>query len=182
LNGEKIVLNNPILFDASCNGLQHLSALTREVSIAVETNLIHLENSPQTKNDFYKYAASLGQGKLDESSFENIRNIKMNRKLIKKTVMTIPYNITEFGVKEQFRDMFEEYREGKKVFYKVGVLLAKLEFTKDGKVVYLFPSEVNTLGKIVYTGLLDNLPSLRTLSDYLDGILTIVLKLNLPII
>lgn len=45
-NKEEIILNNPILFDASCNGLQHLAALTREVEIAVKTNLIHLDNSP----------------------------------------------------------------------------------------------------------------------------------------
>jgi len=29
--GKNICINNPILFDASCNGLQHLSALTREL-------------------------------------------------------------------------------------------------------------------------------------------------------
>lgn len=46
-----------ILFDASCNGLQHLAALTREVDIAVKTNLIYLDKSPQVKNDFYRYAA-----------------------------------------------------------------------------------------------------------------------------
>ena len=57
----KIVLKNPILLDASCNGLQHLAALTREVDIAVKTNLILLENSPQVKNDFYLYAASIVQ-------------------------------------------------------------------------------------------------------------------------
>ena len=46
-----------ILFDANCNGLQHLAALTREVDIAVKTNLIYLDKSPQVKNDFYRYAA-----------------------------------------------------------------------------------------------------------------------------
>ena len=56
-NKEDIVLYNPILFDASCNGLQHLAALTRELSIAVKTNLIYLDKSPQVKNDFYRYAA-----------------------------------------------------------------------------------------------------------------------------
>jgi len=36
--GKNICINNPILFDASCNGLQHLSALTRELNTAIQTN------------------------------------------------------------------------------------------------------------------------------------------------
>jgi len=31
-----IIINNPILFDASCNGLQHFSALTREINTAIQ--------------------------------------------------------------------------------------------------------------------------------------------------
>lgn len=30
----------PMLFDATCNGIQHLSALTREIDLAVKVNLI----------------------------------------------------------------------------------------------------------------------------------------------
>ena len=41
---------------------------------------------------------------------------------------------------------------------------------------------MNTLGEIAYNGLLNNLPSLRTLSEYLDLLLTILLKLDLPVI
>ena len=65
------------------------------------------------------------QAELDVSKNKNISKIKMNRDLInininiKKTVMTIPYNITLFGVKEQFRNSFEVYKDNNKVFYKV---------------------------------------------------------------
>ena len=103
LNNKDIVLNNPILFYASCNGLQHLSALTREVEIAVKTNLISLPDSIEMKNDFYEYASSLVQAELDKCDNENLRNLKITRDIIKKTVMTIPYNITLYGVKEQIR-------------------------------------------------------------------------------
>ena len=101
----------------------------------------------------------------------------MTRSLIKKTVMTIPYNITVYGVREQFRDSFEVFKDNKKQLFKV-----MGEFTKDGNVAYLLPAEVNILGDTVYKGLLDNLPSLRILSDYLDAMLRILLKLDLPVI
>jgi len=35
------------LFDASCNGLQHLSALTREINVAEQTNLIYSGKLPK---------------------------------------------------------------------------------------------------------------------------------------
>jgi len=109
------VLNNPILFDASCNGLQHLSALTREVSIATKTNLISLDNSPEIKNDFYAFVASMVQEVIDNHNNLNIRRLIITRDLIKKTVMTIPYNISIYGVKEQMRDNFQVYMENKKL-------------------------------------------------------------------
>ena len=123
------------------------------------------------------------QAELDVSKNKNISKIKMNRDLInininiKKTVITIPYNITLFGVKEQFRNSFEVYKDNNKVFYKV-----EPDFTKDNNVIYLLPKEVYTLGEIVYNGILNNLPSLRILSNYLDRMLTILLKLDLPVI
>jgi DNA-directed RNA polymerase, mitochondrial len=101
---EDIILNNPILFNASCNGLQHLSALTREVDIAIKTNLVLLPDSPVVKNDFYLYAASLIQAEDDKCDI--LRKLNITRAIIKKTVMTIPYNITLYGVKEQIREKF----------------------------------------------------------------------------
>ncbi len=44
---EYLYVDNPILFDASCNGLQHLSALTREINVAEQTNLIYSGKLPK---------------------------------------------------------------------------------------------------------------------------------------
>lgn len=176
-NGKEVILNNPILFDASCNGLQHLSAMTREVDIAVKTNLVSLPDSPEMRNDFYLYAATLVQAELDKCDNDNLKQINISREIVKKTVMTIPYNITLFGVKEQMKEHFEVYKEGKKIFYKVEARL-----TKNSEPLYLIPNELNKLGTIVYEALIHNLPSLRVLSEYLEELLTILLKLNEPVI
>jgi len=46
----------------------------------------------------------------------------------------------------------------------------------------LYPSELNKLGEIVFKWLIDNLPLLNLLNNYLDNLLTILLKLDRPII
>jgi len=54
-NRIKNISYNPILFDATCSGLQHLSALTREMDAAVKTNLItHISNILNEKLNTFK--------------------------------------------------------------------------------------------------------------------------------
>jgi hypothetical protein len=48
--------------------------------------------------DYYLYAAHNVQLIIDKENNNILNNIKITRKMIKKTVMTIPYNITFFLV------------------------------------------------------------------------------------
>lgn len=175
--GKLIFVNNPILFDASCNGLQHLSALTRELNTAIQTNLVSLPSDKDIPKDYYTFAADIVQKEIDICDNNNIRKLKINRKFIKKTVMTIPYNISLFGVKEQLIEHLIIIKEGKKYFYKVPT-----EFTKtDNEIIFLYPKEIIYLAGIVFNGLINNLPSLKLLNKYIDQLLSILLKLNCPI-
>jgi hypothetical protein len=176
-NNKDLIINNPILFDASCSGLQHLSALTREIDTAIQTNLVSLPDSDDIKNDYYLYASSVVQDILDKSDNAKFRNIKLNRKIIKKSVMTIPYNITKYGIIEQMKDHFQAATILNKKMYVVSK-----ENTKDNTCVYLLPREIKDLGNIIYDGLIDNLPSLKILSNYLDNLINIILKLDMPVI
>ena len=47
----------PILFDASCSGMQHLSALTTDIDLAKLTNIIGLDTDKPA--DFYEYCINL---------------------------------------------------------------------------------------------------------------------------
>jgi DNA-directed RNA polymerase, mitochondrial len=113
---NKCIIENPILFDASCSGIQHLSAMTRDVEMARKVNIIpekELENSDEKTildkskiQDFYQYATTLIQLNLDKCSSDNLKNIKLSRSMIKKSVMTIPYNITLIGLSDQLKELF----------------------------------------------------------------------------
>jgi len=98
------IINNPILFDASCNGLQHLSSMTRDLDMAIKVNVVKV--NIDYPNDFYQYAADLIQKELDIHSSDNLKNLLITRSLIKKSVMTIPYNISLYGVLQHMKEFF----------------------------------------------------------------------------
>ena len=185
-NNESIVINNPILFDASCSGIQHLSAMTRDVEIARKVNILSeeaLDNADEDTildksrgQDFYEYSAKNIQTQLDNLDNDKLNKIVLNRKMIKKTVMTIPYYITIHGVNDQLREFFIVTKLDDKYFYQVNSVN-----TKNNQLVYLLPSEFNLLVNIVYKTLI-RIPSLSKLTKYLNSILTILLKLDQPII
>lgn len=132
--GTNITINNPILFDASCNGIQHLSALTREIDTAIKVNLVKLnKEDTDVPQDYYLYAGQLVQEALDKSENAKINRIKLTRKMIKLTVMTIPYNISVYGVIDQMKSHFIEIKENTKLFYKIPA-----ELTKDNSDLFFF--------------------------------------------
>lgn len=86
---KPIVINNPILFDASCSGIQHLSALTRELDTAIHTNLVSLDEKDNVAKDFYIYASKIIQKEIDNCDNDNIKKIKINRAFAKPKVMLL---------------------------------------------------------------------------------------------
>lgn len=172
--GIRVSVNNPILFDASCNGIQHLSAMTRELDLAIKTNVVAKDDNSKNEppKDFYTYAADLIQRELDQHPKENLRNIRLNRNIIKKSVMTVPYNITLTGVGDQLRQHFTFIKElDNKFFFRV-----EAKYSKTGQTLFLYPKEFGELTKIVFLVLTQKLPSLNLLSNYLDSLLKIVTK------
>jgi DNA-dependent RNA polymerase len=97
----------PILFDATCSGIQHLSALTKDTKIAKLVNLIS-NNEP---SDFYQYC--IDQIKLYLKDLPNndlykdkLLNLDINRKWLKQSIMTIPYNVTDIGISDKLIENF----------------------------------------------------------------------------
>jgi len=87
----------------------------------------------------------------------------MTRDLIKKTVMTIPYNISLTGIGEQFMELFVWTIEGNKKFIRIDS-----KFSKTNNNLFISPKEFGVLTKIVYITLTKKLPSLNLLSEYLN--------------
>lgn len=102
--GPKCVSGLPVTFDGSCNGLQHLCAMTR----APEGALVNLtpEAEPQ---DMYQTVADRVKKRLElDLEKEDVRQLAqicldngITRKLVKRNVMTYSYGSEQYGMADQ---------------------------------------------------------------------------------
>ena len=173
-------VSTPVLFDATCSGMQHLSALTTNIELAALVNLTNRE-----LNDFYGYCADVVNNVISELKDEKLRDslsrLKVDRKLIKLPVMTIPYNIglerlTE-KITSKFITQFEDIGGGKKKL----LYLVPGELTVDGTELSLTGYEAGKLGSIIYHTVGRLMPPIEPLKRYFEGMISILAKLNKPI-
>jgi DNA-directed RNA polymerase len=173
--------NLPIQLDASCNGFQHLSMLIEDTSLGEKVNLgaATWEDDPF---DFYSYISMRCinhfemELKRNNSLSEEIKesyirlskiNFKYNRKLVKKTIMTIPYNATKYANIDCMKDEF--YKENGSYIYK-----------NDPTVVFK-DIDFKILCTTLYSALYLDFPRLKLLLNYLKDISKIANKLNISI-
>lgn len=91
---EKTTSGLPVSVDATCSGLQHLSALALDRTAAEMVNVVPTEKP----SDGYAIVAE----KAKEVLPEHLHHL-MTRKLTKRTVMTTPYGVTENSARDYIR-------------------------------------------------------------------------------
>lgn len=106
---ETFVSRLPIAMDGSCNGLQHLSMLLRDQKGGASVNLVAADKP----NDIYQEVADIVNRYVEEDAAAGVQGAdvwigKVDRKLVKRGVMTTPYGVTSFGLKDQ---LFDEVRK-----------------------------------------------------------------------
>lgn len=110
-NPNDFISHIPIHQDGTCNGLQHYAALGGDALGAKQVNMIPAD-APQ---DLYSAVASSVQKKVDEDILNNVREAilmkdRVNRKLVKQTVMTNTYGVTFIGARRQVTSRLKEAR------------------------------------------------------------------------
>jgi DNA-directed RNA polymerase len=169
----------PVLFDATCSGMQHLSALTTNLDLAVLVNLTGAD-----LKDFYSHCGEMVSKVIADFPEDDIREkllkIKIDRKLVKLPVMTIPYNIGLEGLTEKITDNFQksfvEENGVKKLWF-----LVPAELTIDGKELMITGKIAGKLGSIIYHTVKAMMPPIQPLKDYFARVLKVLAKLNKPI-
>lgn len=168
----------PILLDASCNGMQHLSAMIGDSVIAKNVNL--LENDPYLKPyDFYTFCLKLVKNKLDsidpnDVNYIRIRNLKLDRSVVKRTIMTIPYNVSIHTITTQLSEFFEEIEINNEI------LLKPTWYTPDSE-LYISYKELYFLANLIHQTLYEEHPKLKAVVKYFSDIANCLTKLKLPI-
>lgn len=111
INKEIFEIKTPILFDATCSGIQHLSALTTDLEISKLVNLTELiKDEP---SDFYNFCIEnintvIKNLPEEDSILKNkIMKLDLNRKMLKQSIMTVPYNVTAIGIADKLAVNFD---------------------------------------------------------------------------
>tara|TARA_R100000781_G_scaffold34873_1_gene24980 strand:+ start:1921 stop:4257 length:2337 start_codon:yes stop_codon:yes gene_type:complete len=99
INKDKVTTGLPVATDATCSGLQILAGLARDKKTAELVNVLPSDR-PQ---DAYKVVAEVSKWNIPD----DLRKI-WDRKCVKRTVMTIPYNAKPFSNRTYIRDALLE--------------------------------------------------------------------------
>ena len=104
--GVDYVCHLPVAIDGSCSGLQHYSAMLRDLKGAKSVNLVPTD-APE---DVYKEVAAivneLVMGDKDDPMALEWLAHKIDRKVTKRATMTLCYGSKQYGWKEQLMEDF----------------------------------------------------------------------------
>jgi DNA-directed RNA polymerase len=119
IKGTKKTSGLPVSVDATCSGLQHLSALALDRTAAEMVNVVPTDKP----SDGYKIVAEKAKEILPEHLHDHI-----TRKVTKRTVMTTPYGVTLNSARDYIRQELKgvELEQGElqmivKAIYQYGV-------------------------------------------------------------
>jgi len=202
----------PIQLDASCNGFQHLTLLVDDLALAKELNLNYYswEDIPKdfyifiglkVQNYFFNKLEEYRQGNLNLTleefeSFKKLAELNIFRNLVKKAVMTIPYNASASSIIEYLKDNFDQKKNpnfkpeseldsvdvskehGYKDYY---IYVMKSDVSKNEQVVTFKEIDFKNLRKALNFTIFVEYPKLTALAEYLKGVANVANKLEIQI-
>nr|YP_010194655.1 hypothetical protein LK112_mgp17 [Conidiobolus taihushanensis]QZZ81394.1 hypothetical protein [Conidiobolus taihushanensis] len=186
----KAIINNiissessllPIQLDCTCSGLQHLACIINEFNIAKLTNLLQSDAS-QSPEDIYTKCCELVKNDIaiiiaQKSKHYRLVNLNLNRKLIKKIIMTIPYNVTKYTIRAYLVEHFTpKLNTDSNIKSKYIYLLN--EYGEN----FITDMDLTKLCDCLYNILYKYSPQLKNLVDYFSKITIMMNELNIPII
>jgi len=168
LSAESFASDIPVSWDGSCNGLQNFAAMVRDPVGGAAVNLVPGDRP----SDVYSMVAQRAQALIDEKAAEGDEVAtrwvgKMSRKLAKRNTMTVPYGVSQFGMRDQ---LMSEYRQDKakaedaggKLGYEVGpedaTFLAAANYNAIGQVVQSAHAVMGWLQKVARVAAEGGLP------------------------
>jgi hypothetical protein len=105
------IINTPVFLDATCSGIQHLSALLLDLELGISVNLSPY-NQDDKPNDIYSELLIHINKAINKYGEENIEYekfslIKLSRSDVKTSVMTKVYNVSQYGIAKQLENKFK---------------------------------------------------------------------------
>lgn len=161
--GEKFVSHLSVSMDGSCNGLQHLSAILKDAQGGKLVNLL----KTSIPSDVYSIVKDSTSETVEKEAANGDEVAKawcglVDRKIVKRPVMTQGYGVTMSGIKNQIK--FEVHkRDGEYL-------------TIQNKHTY-----VDYLATVISGSIKELMPGVAEVKDWLREIASLFSEANLPI-
>ena len=187
-NNKNTPIHSPVFIDATCSGIQHISAMIADSELGGKVNLT-FKDKPE---DIYEYLVEPINEAINDygrknKDYESLTDIFLNRSILKQPIMTQNYNVSLFGMKEQLYSRLKTEtiisenpgnlgldKENKKF-----IILAKnKEGTKD---IQLTVRDLFKISMIIKEVIFKIFPVLRTVYNYFIAIAHLMEILNLPV-
>lgn len=169
--GASYVCHLPVAIDGSCSGLQHYSAMLRDLKGAKSVNLVPTD-APE---DVYKEVASivneLVMGDKDDPMAQEWLAHKIDRKVTKRATMTLCYGSKQYGWKEQLMEDFMDV-------YKKEVSLGSREnhpFSDPGKASAYMAKKLDIALRMAVEAAVEGM-------DWLQETASVLAKENKPLV
>ena len=186
---SKTIVKIPVFLDATCNGIQHISAIIQDIDLAKEVNLLYDDKDDQIK-DFYgkmipiinNSLHDLGHTKL---GFEIFKQIHLTRSDLKQAIMTLNYNVSLFGMKEQIGNQLGVEITEKILKDNGGTIKKHFDYKgkdNNGNIILLSEKHLFEIAKTVRKVIFSKHPVLKEVYDYFKSVTKLLVNLKLPII
>jgi DNA-directed RNA polymerase len=155
--------------DGSCNGLQHLSAISKDQATAELVNLAP-GDSPRdvygvVAKETTSYLETLALDEEDEKVRHAWLSYGIDRKLAKRPVMTLPYGSTFFAVGD----------------FILEAVMERLGIGSDHPFPATIKEATTWLKKPLWDSIRNTIPGARLTMDWLQGSVKAASKANLPV-
>lgn len=195
----------PVFIDATCSGLQHFAAMMKDLDLAENVNLKPQMPMDRVKDLYTDLLEIINEeisnvGYSTGSLYPFLKYVELTRDIVKHPIMTILYNVSIFGIREQItgkltevkfvidkkdsdENQKKELRKKKRnLIKKIYILPKKDEMLQDKITVFLDDKDVLKIAQIIYAAFFNRYPSIKRVYNYFKDIAKVMNKLNLPII
>lgn len=192
---RNVEIKMPVFIDATCSGIQHIAALIGDTELATKVNLIpNIVKHHNKPDDIYQSLVDPINNAINEygrnnSEFNALSNLYLTRKELKQPIMTLNYNVSVFGMKEQLynslkvtksiteNEVFSANEQNLKI-KEVTKIIGK---TKDKKEIELSNRDLIKIAMIIKENIFIHYPALKAIYDYFLEVAMFMKKLELPV-
>lgn len=180
MEGDEAPCSLPVHQDGTCNGLQHIAAMTRDRALAEATNVL-----PGSPRDIYMELAEAVKSniKSDTSDTQGIRFLQqhldlLDRDLAKKVVMVIPYGSGKNGIIRTIKNALNENAKFKEAWTAFSD-----KDKEDQKKAYTVLSTIaEQIAQKMIEAMQEKYPVIQQFKECLKKSIDPILKRNIPVL